>query len=507
MSTKKQKEEIHYDQGCVLYVDGGCRPGYPSQPNSKCGGWGIHGYSYNLGVTPPKLRTKKDVPTQIGYEIGETVPLEQQVVPTEYVDAFGSMSTNDASDRAELTGFKNALDIIKSKGYKKAHLLLDNQYVIEGVTGGFERWMETGWKKRDGSNYANKEMWVDLMDSYYPLQQHVDFTVKWVNGHSGNLGNDRADYLATKGVYYARNGVYDNTRIDYHPIAKYRDPKPDINRLFTKSRWYFNTTHVEPDMSPDGRYVYHCGAHGSDDTLIGKPMADSVAYVVYTKTQMKVLEDIRQHHMRLIDNPLNLLCMMRLDTVLLPRIYHELETEGPAVLSIAPKRYRFKGLVSIDGQEVSKIIEPSGLTFKLIDVHNFMEKELQRYLEGKARLTDITSIFYEEVEIKVKKEIVKELKLIVAPTDKVLRPEVYIDENEKHRCALTVGIDVPPRELFNAIKSRSPKIYVTTWKLSPHAFRYAVIIDCGDDTVIWMGKDSSMQFVYSEELKQKARKL
>lgn len=507
MAKKKEKIVIDYDKGCVLYVDGGCRPGYPNKPNSKCGGWGIHGYSYNLGELLPKQRTKKDVPTQHGYDIGENVPVEEQVIPTEYIDAFGSMGTDDTSDRAELTGFKQALNLIKEKGYKKAHLLLDNQYVIEGATGGYERWMENGWRKRDGTSYANREMWLQVMDNYYPLKQTVDFTVSWVNGHSGNLGNDRADSLATKGVFYSRNGIHDNISIQYHPIAKYRDPKPDINRLFTKSRWYFNTTDPNPGMSKDGRYVYHCGAHGSDDTLIGKPMADSVAYVVYTKEPMHVLEAVRQHHMKLVDNPLNLLCMMRLDTILLPRFYHEIETEGTNALSLAPKKFRFHGLVSVDGQEVSKIIEPSGLTFKLVDVHNFMESELQRYLDGKARLTDITSIFYKEVEVKVKKEITKEFQLIVEPSDKVLRPEVYINDNEKHRCALTVGIDIPPRELFNAIKSRKPKIYITTWSLSPAAFRYALIIDCQDDVMIWMGKDSSMQFVYPEEMKQKARKI
>ena len=60
-------------------------------------------------------------------------------------------------------------------------------------------------------------------------------------------------------------------------------------------------------MSKDGRYVYHCGAHGSDNSLIGKPMSDSVAYVVYTKEEQKVLEQVRLRHRELIDNPLNLL--------------------------------------------------------------------------------------------------------------------------------------------------------------------------------------------------------
>lgn len=491
--------------GCVLYVDGGCRPGYPTESKTKCGGWGIHGYTYNLNEPPSKLRTKKDIPTIKGYEIGDTVKLEEQVIPTGYIDAFGSMGKDDTSDRAELTGFKYAIDLIKEKGYKKAHFLLDNQYVINGVTGGYEKWSAAGWKKVDGSSYANREMWDTIMSDMGKLQNITDFSIQWVNGHSGNLGNDRADYLATKGVYYGRNNELNNISIKFSPIAKYRDPSPNINRLFTKSRWYFNTNYSGRLMSKDGRYVYHCGAHGPDDTLIGKPMADSVAYVVYTKEPMKVLDMVRDRHRELIPNPLNLLSVARLDTLLLPRIYQELEEDGFKVLSIAPRKYRFKGLVTIDGQEACKIIEPSGLTFKLVDVHNFMENELNRYLDGKCVLTEITDLLY-NVEIDKKKGEIITVKL--TPQDKVLRP--YVDVvikgmPQKHQCALTVGIDLPPRELINAIKDRKPRVYITTWVLSEYAFRYAVVVDCGDDTMLWMGKDSSMQFVFPEEIKARAK--
>ena len=94
--------------------------------------------------------------------------------------------------------------------------------------------------------------------------------------------------------------------------------------------------------------------------------------------------------------------MGRLDTLLLPRIYDEIDNDGIYTLSLAPRKLNFKGLCTIDEQEVSRLIEPSGLTFKLIEVHNFMQTKLDSYLDGNATLTDITDIIYDKVEVKKK---------------------------------------------------------------------------------------------------------
>ena len=480
--------------GVVLYVDGGCRMGYPNDLNSKYGGWGIHGYSYNVGELPKQKKTKKDTPSTKGYKQGDKVPHEEQVVPVEYVDGYGSMTNADTSDRAELKGFKEALSIVKLKDYGKVHFLLDNQYVIKGATGGYEEWSLNNWKRNDGSDRPNKEIWDDIMKLYKPIKENTDFSIQWVNGHSGDLGNDRADYLATKGVYLGRNGFSDITSVKFSKPAKYRSPEPKINRLLSKNRWYFDTNSDQPLMSKDGRYVYHCGAHGSDNSLIGKPMSDSVAYVVYTKEKQSVLENVRLRHRELIDNPLNLLCMGRLDTLLLPRIYDEIDTDGIYTLSLAPRKLNFKGLCTIDEQEVTRLIEPSGLTFKLIEVHNFMQTKLDSYLDGSATLTDITDIIYDKVEVKKKTA----WRMRLTPETKKLEIKAKVDDNVNYKCSFTIGIDIPSRETMKAIEDKEPKVYITTFKISDAAFRYAVIFDCGDDCMMWMGKDSSFQLIFPE---------
>lgn len=505
MSKKKESTLLNPDCGVVLYVDGGCRPGYSNQPDDKNGGWGIHGYGYHIGNIPKTKMTKKDATTLYGYLPGDTVDHEKQITPKEYIDAYGSMTNRDTSDRAELRGFSEALKIIKEKGYKQAHLLLDNQYVIHGATGGYEKWSSHNWMRKDGTERPNKHIWEDIMQAFIPLKGEVKFNIQWVNGHSGNLGNDRADYLATKGVYLGRNGFHNVSSIKYSPVAKYRNPEVVLNRLFCKTRWYFNTEDENPIMSNDGRYVYHVGAHGDDDTLVGKPMADSSAAVIYTKEKQSVLEDVRLRHRELIDNPLNHLCMARLDTLLLPRIYEEIEQDGINVLSIAPRKLRFKGLCTIDEQEVTRIIEPSGLTFKLIQVHNHLQNELDNFLKGQGCITDVTHHFYKHEEGKKGKI---DCKTIIEPTMKKLELIAKLDNNphvKEHLCRFTFGIDCPPKECFKALESRDPKVYIMTFHVSEFAFRYAMIIDIPEtdggqgDTMLWMGKDSSLQLVYPKK--------
>ena len=52
------------------------------------------------------------------------------------------------------------------------------------------------WKTATKKPVKNKELWKEL-DGL--VQQHV-VKWKWVKGHSGNPGNERADQLANKGI-------------------------------------------------------------------------------------------------------------------------------------------------------------------------------------------------------------------------------------------------------------------------------------------------------------------
>lgn len=502
--AKKSKEVEPIDTGCVLYVDGGCRPGYSGDQLSQYGGWGVHGYKYNIGITPPKLRTKKDVPTTIGYQDGSKTELQYQVIPTGYIDGWGSLTNKETNNSAELQGFIHSMEVLKNlaenEQLKKAQLLLDSQYVIKGITEFYPKWETRNWMKSDNSGpIPNVTLWQRAVNDYKIVSSHVDIKINWVKGHSGDLGNKRADNLATTGVFVGRNGILDKTKFTFSPVAKYGSPDVELNRLFQKNRLYFNTQE-EPLKSKDGRFVYHCGSHGDDDTLVGMRMHDSCAYVVYTKEEQVVLESIRQQHRKLIPNPLNELCMMKLDIALLPRIHQQIIEDGPDVLSQVTRGYR--GTCTTSGQMVTRVVEPSGLTFKLIDVHNLLCSQLDAYLEGKGTFTDVTDVFYDKDTLKVKKEVFDVRKSKLNSTDKVIKTDVWVrkgtneDKDFLYPIRAKIGIDTPSKELIASIGARNPKVTCITQKVSDHFFTYGFVFDCGDDVMYWVGKDTATQLIW-----------
>ena len=74
-------------------------------------------------------------------------------------------------------------------------LTSDSQYVINSIKKGWlDNWQKKNWKKSDGSQVANEELWKELITL---LEKHnVEFV--WIKGHAGHVYNERCDKLANK---------------------------------------------------------------------------------------------------------------------------------------------------------------------------------------------------------------------------------------------------------------------------------------------------------------------
>ncbi|MGJ8563748.1 MAG: ribonuclease HI [Alphaproteobacteria bacterium] len=100
------------------------------------------------------------------------------------------------NNRMELMAAIKALEAIKP-GYKGSITLwTDSTYVMKGITEWIHGWKKRGWKKSDKKPVVNKDLW-QLLDA-----QNAKHTVewKWVKGHVGIEGNERADELAGRGI-------------------------------------------------------------------------------------------------------------------------------------------------------------------------------------------------------------------------------------------------------------------------------------------------------------------
>ena len=69
----------------------------------------------------------------------------------------------------------------------------DSRYIVDAVNKGWaERWQASGWKRNKRERALNPDLWEKLLKL---LNTH-EVSMKWVKGHAGNPGNERADELA-----------------------------------------------------------------------------------------------------------------------------------------------------------------------------------------------------------------------------------------------------------------------------------------------------------------------
>ena len=75
-------------------------------------------------------------------------------------------------------------------------LHVDSQYVMNGVTRWVAGWKRNGWRTADKKPVKNQDLW-EALDAEVARHQ---VTWRWVKGHAGDPGNERADALANRGV-------------------------------------------------------------------------------------------------------------------------------------------------------------------------------------------------------------------------------------------------------------------------------------------------------------------
>jgi len=112
----------------------------------------------------------------------------------------GERSTTN--NRMELMAVIQALEALKRPC--NVTLYLDSQYVLKGITEWLPGWKAKGWKTASKQPVKNQELWQRLDALLQGSGHEVDW--RWVRGHNGDPGNERADALANLGVNQALAG-------------------------------------------------------------------------------------------------------------------------------------------------------------------------------------------------------------------------------------------------------------------------------------------------------------
>ena len=101
---------------------------------------------------------------------------------------------NTTNNRMELIAAIKALEFL-NESYEIT-LYTDSNYVKDGITKWIFNWKKNNWKTSSKKTVKNCDLWIQL-DT---IQEKRKVTWNWVKGHSGNIGNERADELARMGI-------------------------------------------------------------------------------------------------------------------------------------------------------------------------------------------------------------------------------------------------------------------------------------------------------------------
>ncbi|NEX92137.1 ribonuclease HI [Caulobacter sp. 17J65-9] len=98
------------------------------------------------------------------------------------------------NNRMEMMAAIMALEALKKPC--KVELNTDSKYVMQGITEWLRGWKARGWLTADKKPVKNDDLWKRLDAA----RSRHDVSWKWVKGHAGVPGNERADQLANFGI-------------------------------------------------------------------------------------------------------------------------------------------------------------------------------------------------------------------------------------------------------------------------------------------------------------------
>jgi ribonuclease HI len=110
---------------------------------------------------------------------------------------------NTTNNRMELMAAIRALEALTRRC--DVVLYTDSKYVRHGIEDWLPQWKKRGWRTAARKPVKN----VDLWQALDALAQEHKVEWRWVRGHTGDVGNERADMLANRGLDESLAGIGD----------------------------------------------------------------------------------------------------------------------------------------------------------------------------------------------------------------------------------------------------------------------------------------------------------
>jgi len=423
----------------VIYTDGACKR------NPGPAGYGAHMLVTDKNIKPKQILSKYKL-TNKGYIAKNLLKVNkpddvEEVGLRQVVDIFG-YTNSDTNNRAELDGvIQSLLYFINVKAIDdtfeditKVVIRTDSNYVIGMIA-----------KLEDpdlGINeiVANQDKAKELDKILRILREkNIELEMLRVAGHSGDLGNDRADLLANMGAYANIRGldeqvIISDTGNNYWKLESDRPPLLDNKLLFRYSN------------EVNDKDLYYYGLNYDEDDQIGKRSADVIYQVYHTPEPVDKINEISTLFNSLTEK-LVIPYTINLDNLYHKQISKNLNYYKEYYLLTEHKTKR--KVVTVDGIELASEVYPPSLSMLALEISDYLKNILKDYIEDTLRphitTLDITNEFY---NLGDKTTLKKEVK-----NKDVIKVKVG-----KGHAKIVTGLDTPKRNSMKKIEKLNPKV-------------------------------------------------
>lgn len=532
--------------GMVLYTDGGCRP------NPGYGGWGIHGYMFELSKSPKGIGHTTHTATAWGYEnkteskdrknleklstqmlndlskeqiekfneqvksrnspvdidehlkknkneqvkdIVKCIHRRDRVNATYFIDSFGTIEgCNTTNNSAEIIAMTKAINLAIEHNVDVLVIRSDSQLVINGITSWINGWIDNNWMTKSQKPVENKDLWQELnmvKDLYELTGGHLH--IEWVRGHGDDIGNISADWLATVAVFAAQKKKQ-ITQTNLTPASSeyWSSSSSQCHPMLNHKYMYFVADGVK-----QGVKTYYIGNQGKEVDLIAKKTSEAGYAVVQIDEGVECVDFVIEHQHGL-NNELISMYLIDLDALYGPGFkYTNLYRED---FLYKPLDHRYD-VRSVDGSPIIRELRPPVIAMRAIDAMIKYSMVLDDYLNKKGTnpiSTDITSLFYETIihPQTAKKPQRIETKFSSEHPTGLSHVKAMVNVRgvkEPIEITLTCGIDIPDRNKLKRLENLNPKVNVITWGADALSFQYATVIEADGCRGIWVGPFSNVR--------------
>lgn len=186
------------------------------------------------------------------------------------IDAYSKQVKNTTNNEMELYALYYAIAHYGTKDeWDCPEIYSDSQYAINCATVWGRKWMANDWRKSDGKPVENQQIIYDIHQLLASGNFHVN--INYIKGHSGIIGNELADKLATgtmtaEEVYFSdvKNNIpnmgYFSGRDNWRSECQYKDdPKYWITGI--EDGWIY------PNKALRNWYKQYKQENSKNDTL------------------------------------------------------------------------------------------------------------------------------------------------------------------------------------------------------------------------------------------------